>query len=136
VPFYGQGANAAFEDTLFLAQALEASPAQREQAFIDYEERRLTHAWTLADLSLANFIEMRDKTSSRLFLSRKLLERVLHRLFPGVFVPLYSLVTFSRLPYAEAVRRSRRQWGAVLSLVSGAVLLVLMILFLALGKSA
>jgi kynurenine 3-monooxygenase len=34
---------------------------------------------------------------------------LLHRLFPRWYLPLYTLVTFTRTPYAEALRRVRRQ---------------------------
>jgi kynurenine 3-monooxygenase len=62
---------------------------------------------------------MRDKTGSRLFLAGKKLEKVLHRLFPRRFVPLYYLVTFSRTPYADAVRRAKAQWRAVRWIAAG-----------------
>ncbi|HJQ98231.1 MAG TPA: hypothetical protein VJ826_07940, partial [Candidatus Polarisedimenticolaceae bacterium] len=60
-----------------------------------------------------NFIEMRDKTASKTFLVGKKIEKTLARLFPGRFVPLYYMVTFSRTPYADAVRRAERQWRTV-----------------------
>src|SRR5262245_37224644 len=110
VPFFGQGANAAFEDCVVLQECLQAHGTDREGAFAEYQRRRKANTDALADLSLANFVEMRDKTASRLFLLEKRLEKALHRAFPSWFIPLYTLVTFSRTPYAEAVRRDRRQW--------------------------
>jgi hypothetical protein len=50
----------------------------------------------------------------------------LHHVFPTWFVPLYSMVTFSRTPYAEAVRRDRRQWGVVRSVAIAATIAVTM----------
>jgi kynurenine 3-monooxygenase len=130
VPFFGQGANAAFEDCVILDECLREHGADRQRAFAEYQRRRKVHTDALADLSLANFVEMRDKTASRLFLLEKRLEKALHRAFPSWFVPLYTLVTFSRTPYAEAVRRDRRQWRAVglLAAALGALLLALLIL--------
>lgn len=113
VPFYGQGANAAFEDCVVLDERLRAHPADWETAFREYADLRKPHTDALADLAIGNFVEMRDKTASSLFRARKKLEKVLHRILPGWFVPLYTMVTFSRTPYAEAVRRARRQWSAV-----------------------
>ena len=52
---------------------------------------------------------MRDSVTHRGFLVKKAAENVLHRLFPRSFVPLYSMVTFSRTPYAEAVRKAHAQ---------------------------
>lgn len=113
VPFYGQGANAAFEDCVVLDECLRQLGSDREKAFARFQELRKRNTDALADLSLANFVEMRDRTASRLFLLGKRLEKDLHRLFPGWFLPLYTMVTFSRLPYAEAVRKARRQWTVV-----------------------
>ena len=72
---------------------------------------------------------MRDRTASPAFLFGKQMEKALHRILPFWFVPLYSMVTFSRIPYAEAVRRARSQWRAVKAaglLLAGLVLLLLL----------
>ena len=125
VPFYGQGANAAFEDCMVLDDCLREFPTDVAEALRSYEDRRKRHADALADLAIGNFLEMRDKTASRVFLFGKKLETWLARLFPGRFVPLYYMVTFSRTPYANAVRRARRQWRAVG--IAGSVLAVILI---------
>jgi hypothetical protein len=39
---------------------------------------------------------------------KKRIERTLHRLLPRWYTPLYNLVSFTLIPYAEAVRRTRR----------------------------
>lgn len=126
VPFYGQGANAAFEDCVVLAECLAARPNDRATALAEYYHRRKEHADTLADLAIGNFLEMRDKTNSRLFLLRKKSEKILHKLFPDWYLPLYSMVSFSRTPYADAVRRAARQDRIVLRVLAaiGAVLLL------------
>ena len=130
VPFYGQGANAAFEDCVVLGEAMAAHGPDWGDAFAEYETRRKPNADALATLAVENFHEMRDHVASRRFLVWKRTEKLLHRLFPRWFVPLYSMVTFSRMPYAEAVLRSRRQdralrWlGAGLLGVLAAVLLL------------
>jgi hypothetical protein len=53
-----------------------------------------------------NFIEMRDKTASRVFRAKKKLDHLLEGLLPGIYLPLYTMVTFTRIPYAEAARRA------------------------------
>ena len=131
VPFYGQGANAAFEDCIVLDECLRAE-ASVESALASYEARRKEHADALADLALSNFVEMRDKTASRTFLLGKRVEKTLARILPGRFVPLYYMVTFSRTPYADAVRRAALQWRAVrlagaAIAVAFAVLLILLV---------
>jgi kynurenine 3-monooxygenase len=109
VPFYGQGANAAFEDCVILADLLSEHGGSFAEALPAFEKRRKEHADALADLALANYIEMRDHTASAAFRLRKSLEHRLHALMPSVYLPLYTMVTFSRIPYADAVRRARRQ---------------------------
>ena len=104
VPFYGQGANAAFEDCSVLNDCILEHPDDLERAFARFESLRKENTDALADLAIENFLEMRDATASRVFLFRKRLEKDLHRLFPRWYLPLYSMVTFSTIPYAEARR--------------------------------
>jgi len=128
VPFYGQGANAAFEDCIVLDECLREFSDDTAEALHTYQCRRKPHADALADLAIGNFLEMRDKTASRTFLFGKKVEKALAKLFPGWFIPLYYMVTFSRTPYADAVQRARAQWRAVFAgagLVLVAVLVVL-----------
>jgi kynurenine 3-monooxygenase len=109
VPFYGQGMNAAFEDCVVLDECLAEFPNNRERAFAEYFSRRKENADALADLALENFIEMRDKTTSKTFRTKKKLDHFLEAALPGIYLPLYTMVTFTRIPYAEAARRGRRQ---------------------------
>jgi kynurenine 3-monooxygenase len=109
VPFYGQGMNAAFEDCVVLDECLAQFSDNREHAFAEYFDRRKENADALADLAVENFIEMRDKTASRIFRAKKKLDHLLEGLLPGTYLPLYAMVTFTRMPYAQAARRARRQ---------------------------
>jgi kynurenine 3-monooxygenase len=109
VPFYGQGMNAAFEDCVVLDECLAEFPDDREHAFVEYFVRRKENADALADLALHNFIEMRDKTASKTFRAKKKLDHLLEGLLPGIYLPLYTMITFTRIPYAEAARRARYQ---------------------------
>src|SRR5438445_1183084 len=127
VPFYGQGMNAAFEDCVVLDECLAELPNNRERAFAEYFSRRKENADALADLAVENFIEMRDKTASRAFRAKKKLDHILEGLLPGFYLPLYTMVTFTRLPYAEAARRARLQDRIVFA---GIVALTLSILLL------
>ncbi len=128
VPFYGQGMNAAFEDCTLLAEALDRNPGDRTRAFRNYSEGRKPDADALADLALANFVEMRDHTASATFLARRRLGHVLHRLFPSWFIPLYTMISFTRTPYAAARERARTQDRVVLWL--GVALLIVLVLLL------
>src|SRR4029077_12910538 len=125
VPFYGQGMNAAFEDCVVVDECLAEFPEDRQRAFAEYFERRKANADALADLALENFIEMRDKTASRAFRAKKKLDHFLEAALRGVYLPLYTMVTFTRIPYATAARRARFQDRIV---YAGLVLLAMSIL--------
>ncbi len=83
----------------------------------------------LADLAVDNFIEMRDKTASRTFRAKKKLDHFLEGLLPGIYLPLYTMVTFTRIPYASAARRARAQDWIVFAGLFGAVILLSILLF-------
>ena len=104
VPFYGQGANASFEDCEALADALASSPTI-DDALRAYESARIANANAIADMALRNFIEMRDLTGRASFKWKKKIEHALNRVMPATFVPLYDLVSFSTVPYSEAKAR-------------------------------
>lgn len=125
VPFYGQGMNAAFEDCVVFDECLAEFPNDRPRAFAEYFVRRKGNADALADLAVRNFVEMRDKTASRTFRAKKKLDHLLEGWLPGIYLPLYTMVTFSRIPYAEAARRARRQDSLVYSVL---ILLALLLL--------
>ena len=132
VPFYGQGMNAAFEDCVVLDECLGKFPEDRQRAFAEYFNRRKTNADALADLALGNFIEMRDKTASKTFRAKKRLDHFLEAALPGTYLPLYTMVTFTRIPYAKAKRRANIQDSIVYGgLVALAVIAIWLIALLA-----
>jgi kynurenine 3-monooxygenase len=130
VPFLGQGMNAAFEDCTVLNQCLAEHGPDWEAAFRRYESLRKEDLDTLADLCIENFIEMRDRVGSRWFLLKKRLAVGLHRLLPRWYLPLYTMVEFTRIPYAEALRRARRQDRIVRWAISGMLILLVLIVWL------
>src|SRR5256714_1354378 len=129
VPFYGQGMNAAFEDCVVLDECLQNSPQDRERAFAEYFHRRKENADALADLAIGNFIEMRDKTASKTFRAKKKLDHFLEAALPGDYLPLYTMVTFTRIPYAEAARRARLQDRIVYMALIAIVLIIALLIF-------
>lgn len=108
VPFYGQGANSAFEDCLAFVETLDACGGDLATAVPRFAEVRKPQTDALAQLSLDNYVEMRHKTASKSWLLRRQIDGVLNALLPS-WMPLYSMVAFSRIPYDEALERSRRQ---------------------------
>jgi kynurenine 3-monooxygenase len=135
VPFYGQGMNAAFEDCIVLDECLDRFTDNRERAFAEYFERRKENADALADLAIGNFIEMRDKTASRTFRAKKKLDHLLEAALPGVYLPLYTMVTFTRVPYAQAARRARLQDRILYTALATLVLIGILVLAVLLGRS-
>ena len=135
VPFYGQGMNAAFEDCVVLDECLEKFADNRERAFAEYFERRKENADALADLAVGNFIEMRDKTASRAFRTKKKLDHLLEAALPGVYLPLYTMVTFTRVPYAQAARRAHLQDRILYTALVTLVLIGILALAVLLGRS-
>jgi kynurenine 3-monooxygenase len=130
VPFFGQGANAAFEDCLALSAALASHTGDCSRAFPAYEADRRPNADAIADLAIANFQEMRDKVASPLFRLEKRAEALIHRLFPAWFVPLYTMISFTRIPYAEARERAARQMRTVKGIALGILVLFLLVTWL------
>jgi kynurenine 3-monooxygenase len=108
-PFYGQGMNSAFEDCSVLMQQLDECPQDRARAFHAYELARRPQTDVLCELSKANFVELRQKVRSPLFHVRKRVDLTIHRLFPRTWLPLYTMIAHTTIPYAEALKRSRRQ---------------------------
>jgi kynurenine 3-monooxygenase len=135
VPFYGQGMNAAFEDCIVLDECLDRFTDNRERAFAEYFERRKENADALADLAIGNFIEMRDKTASRTFRAKKKLDHLLEAALPGVYLPLYTMVTFTRVPYAQAARRARLQDRILYTALATLVSIGILVLAVLLGRS-
>jgi kynurenine 3-monooxygenase len=117
--------NAAFEDCTVLNECLQEF-GPREAAFRAFENRRKENTDVLADLCVQNYIEMRDKVSSPWFLLHKKFDILLSKLFPGIYLPLYGMVSFSRIPYAKALRRAKLQdW-----LVRGAIIIIVFLIFM------
>src|SRR5213083_2598356 len=129
VPFYGQGMNAAFEDCAVLDECLDQFPDNRERAFGEYFSRRKVNADALADLAIGNFIEMRDKTASKTFRAKKKLDHFLEAVLPGIYLPLYTMVTFTRIPYATAAKRARTQDAIVYTALIAIVLIMALLIF-------
>ena len=126
VPFFGQGANASFEDCEALVDALAAHDGDIAAGLAAYEHARKRNADAIAQMALENFVEMRDRTASRLFRMKKRVEHLLHAAVPFWFTPRYEMVSFDTIPYADALAKAQRQDRALvaLALTAGAALVV------------
>ena len=101
VPFFGQGMNCGFEDCEVLAGLLDQH-SDRSEVFSRWFASRKPNCDAIADMAVENFIEMRDRVADEHFLLEKAVEHILQENFPDRYIPRYSLVTFSRVPYKFA----------------------------------
>jgi kynurenine 3-monooxygenase len=75
----------------------------------------------MCDLALFNYEEMRSSVTKPGYKLRKFVMGVVHYLFPKTVIPLYTMVSFTRIPYGEVVKRWKRQglwfgvfgWGGI-----------------------
>ncbi len=110
VPFYGQGMNAGFEDCMVMDELMDHyQGADWGTLFKAFSERRVKDGHAIADLALFNFIEMRDLVADPHFHKKEHISALIHELAPDQWLPLYTMVTFSELPYSEAKRRGDEQ---------------------------
>ncbi|MGH8959663.1 MAG: FAD-dependent oxidoreductase [Jatrophihabitantaceae bacterium] len=121
VPFFGQGANCAFEDCVEIDRCLAETGGDWARALAQYEQRRKANCDAIADMALENFVEMRDRVNSKLFRAKTGLQHALERRLPGHYVSRYELVSFSTIPYAEIPGRMRRQNRATAAIGAGAL---------------
>ena len=109
VPFYGQGMNCGFEDVRVLDELIDENDNNWDRILEAYELSRKPNGDAIADLALQNFIEMRDLVADPKFILRKKIEKYIHEHIGTDFLPLYSMVSFSNIPYAEALAEGKKQ---------------------------
>jgi kynurenine 3-monooxygenase len=72
----------------------------------------------MQNLSLQNYHVMRDHVANPEFLLQKKLERKMQEIYPDEYLPLYSMVTFSDIGYAEAEKRGEEQNSRIKKIMS------------------
>ncbi|MCL2914540.1 FAD-dependent monooxygenase [Shewanella corallii] len=104
VPFYGQGMNCGFEDCRVLSELVAQHEGNWESILAAYQRERKPNGDAIIELAKRNFVEMSDLSGDKNFLLRKKIEQQFSNMYPELWVPLYSMVTFSpHLPYASAL---------------------------------
>lgn len=110
VPFYGQGMNCGFEDCVVLNELIEKHNENWEAIMQEYQTLRKPDGDAIADLAIANFVEMRDKTADPKFLLQKKIEAKFSSKYPDKWIPLYSMVTYSpHIRYSTALDEGKKQ---------------------------
>jgi kynurenine 3-monooxygenase len=112
-PSYGQGANTGFEDCLVLYECMQRQGGDWNSLLREFESLRKPNTDAIADLCVEHFIELRDLVGDQGFRLRKEIERKVNRMYPEKYRDLYSMITFSCMPHAEALRIDREQRAIV-----------------------
>jgi kynurenine 3-monooxygenase len=108
VPFFGQGMNCGFEDCRIFDELQNEHPDWLS-LFKAFENNRKPDADAIAEMALNNFIEMRDLVADPHFLQKKKIEKRISELYPANFISAYGMVSFSNMPYKEALNRGKKQ---------------------------
>ena len=118
VPFYGQGMNAGFEGCYVLDKLLEKHGDDWIACFDEYSKYRKPDGDGVQDLSMHNFVVMRDKTADPHFLLQKKIELRFSKKYPKKWLPLYSMVSFSNIRYSEAWKIGQQQEALMQKIMS------------------
>jgi kynurenine 3-monooxygenase len=103
VPLFGQGMNCGFEDCTVLDELLARHGRDDwNTVFTEFARKRKPQADAIADMSIQNFVELRDRVADARFLLRKEVEHRLERDWPGEYRSRYSMVMFGDVPYRIA----------------------------------
>lgn len=110
VPFFGQGMNCGFEDCVVLNGLLDKHGDNWPAIMDEYQTLRKPDGDAIADMAIANFIEMRDKTADKKFLLQKKIEARFASKYPEKWIPFYTMVTYSpNIRYSTALKEGQRQ---------------------------
>ena len=110
VPFYGQGMNASFEDCHIFGKLLnQQHDLDWNEIFKEFYEIRKKDADSILELSLDNYKVMRNDVLDDIHLSKQKLSFILNKDYPDYFIPLYTMVSFTTIPYSIALERGKIQ---------------------------
>ena len=112
-PFFGQGMNASFQDCSTLAKLMGKNENDWNTIFNAFSSTQVENGHAIADMALENYLEMRDHVNDPEYKKRRNMELKLERMFPGQFIPRYSMVSFHQIPYAEVYQRGEKQFKII-----------------------
>lgn len=117
VPFFGQGMNCGFEDCSVLWELMQKHDHNWAAIFKEYEVLRKPNGDAVQDLSLKNYLVMRDKVADPDFLLTQKIERRINYLYPESYFPLYTMVSFTNIAYTTALEKGEAQEAMVRQLI-------------------
>jgi len=132
-PFFGQGTNSGFEDTVVLSRlfAQHCPPSRSKQGmaraavatcFAAFTAARKENTDAIADMALDNFVEMRERVGDKRFLLMKGIENALENRFPACFRSRYAMVCYGGgggITYSAALKLGGVQWAIIEDLLRG-----------------
>ena len=113
VPFFGQGMNASFQDCSTLAKLMDKNENDWETIFNAFSSEQVKNGHAIADMAIENYLEMRDHVNDEEYKKRRKVELKLEQIFPGQFIPRYSMVSFHQIPYSEVYKRGEKQFKII-----------------------
>ncbi|MBP7821631.1 MAG: FAD-dependent monooxygenase [Saprospiraceae bacterium] len=118
VPFFGQGMNCGFEDCSVMWSLMTKHQENWDEIFHEYELLRKPNGDAVQDLSLQNYIVMRDKVADPDFLLLQKIERRINFLYPDAYFPLYTMVSFTDIEYKTALEKGNEQETMIRNLIA------------------
>lgn len=118
VPFFGQGMNAGFEDCSVMWELMQKHGDNWEDIFKEYQTLRKPNGDAVQDLSLQNYLVMRNEVSNPDYQLQQKIERRINKLYPQKYFPLYSMVSFSDIEYQVAFKKGNEQSSLIADLIN------------------
>lgn len=109
VPFFGQGMNCGFEDCSVMYNLMKKHNEDWNKIFREYETVRKPNGDAVQDLSLLNYVVMRDRVADEDYLLQQKVERRMNELYPDKYFPMYSMVSFTDIEYHTALKKGQKQ---------------------------
>ncbi len=118
VPFYGQGMNCGFEDCSVMWDLMNKHKENWTKIFEEYQLLRKPNGDAVQELSLQNYLVMRDKVADEEFLTQQKFEKRINELYPEKYLPLYSMVSFSDIEYSKALKLGNEQDAKIKEIIN------------------
>ena len=97
----------------------ESQDVTLQDIISEFSNLRIPAANGLADLCVEHYNDMASHTSSSFYLIQKKIEAFIFKLFPSYFIPLYTMIAFTRTPYHLAIKKSEEQNRMITKIASG-----------------
>lgn len=117
VPFFGQGMNCGFEDCTVMWELMKKHNEDWKKIGEEYQVLRKPNGDAVQDLSVNNYLVMRNKVADPEFLLLQKMERRFSELYPDKYFPLYTMVSFTDIEYKTALEKGNAQENIIKELI-------------------